>query len=266
MHHTRAAGAGYARHQCETLYGRETYFLQIDSHCRFSDFWDEKMISMLESLRKLSPKPILSTYPPDYQPGPPETRAYFPSRLIFNEFTVDGISMQSSCPIKAEAPQRNCYLAGGFIFADGEYLHDVPSDPDIFFAGEEIALSVRAFTHGYDAYAPHNILLWHHYGRTESPKIWSDHTSQAKEVGDVSKTWWERDRESKKRVRRLLGLEAKENGTDLGQFDLGEVRTLQDFEYASGLTFHLRRVHPAVSGAEKCSFFSLESLPAKDDS
>ncbi|WP_329503097.1 GlcNAc-transferase family protein [Klebsiella aerogenes] len=251
MHFTQSAGTGFARYLCETLYNNEQYFLQIDSHCRFTTGWDEEMIGILESLRKQSDKPMLSTYPPDYQPGKPEQRASFTSRLIFKRFMDDGISLQDSCPMQASEPQRNCYLAGGFVFADGHYVRNVPNDPQVFFYGEEISMAVRAYTHGYDAYTPHKILLWHHYGRSGSPKVWDDHTDHAKVKGLVTHTWFERDHVSKQRVRAVLGL-----GEPLKDiYGCGSSRSLADFTRASGLCFQTRQVHPDVKGQKRCSYF-----------
>ncbi|MDX6019760.1 GlcNAc-transferase family protein [Scandinavium sp. V105_16] len=254
VHYTQSRGAGFARHLCETRYDNEAYFLQIDSHCRFVSGWDDKMIAMLENLRVQSVRPVLSTYPPDYQPGPPEIRSEFLSRLVFKAFTQEGFSMQTSVPVRAERPLRNCYLAGGFIFADGHFVKNVPSDPNIFFYGEEISMAVRAFTHGYDAYTPHTFLLWHCYGRRDKPKVWYDHNNQAKEKGEVRRAWWEWDQASKSRVAALLT-----SGVTSDTKWLGSMRTLQDFCYASGLCFLTRRVHPDVI-SKKCSYFDVQDV------
>lgn len=248
----RSEGAGWARSLCESRFMAEDYFLQIDSHCRFIPGWDEQMITMLESLRQQSLRPLLSTYPPDYQPGEPEQRAGFTSRLVFKTFTADGIPLLDSYPFRASEPQRSCYLAGGFVFTDGHYVRNVPNDPQIFFYGEEISMAVRAFTHGYDAYTPHNILLWHHYGRAGSPRIWDDHTDHARKQGEVTHTWYERDRISKQRVCAVLGLREPLSGG----YGCGTQRTLQDFEYASGLCFREQRIHREVKEHTRCSYFS----------
>ncbi|MGK4627081.1 GlcNAc-transferase family protein, partial [Raoultella ornithinolytica] len=132
------------------------------------------------------------------------------SRLIFREFNPQGIPMLTSTPFTATEPVRGSYLAGGFIFTHGDFVSTVPNDPQIFFAGEEIAMAVRAFTYGYDIYHPHKPLLWHFYQRKEHSKVWGDHSNEAKAQGVVDKAWWERDNISKKRVRTLLGLETED--------------------------------------------------------
>lgn len=68
VHYYESKGACWARHMAEGLFQDETYFLQIDSHCRFIQHWDHEMVTMLNSLRDKSPKPILSAYPPVMSP------------------------------------------------------------------------------------------------------------------------------------------------------------------------------------------------------
>lgn len=254
VHYYESRGACWARHMAESLFQDEAYFLQIDSHCRFIQHWDHEMVTMLNSLRNKSPKPILSSYPPGYEPGEDEKRKDYVSRLIFNTFSPEGMVQMMSTPLMENAPARCGYLAAGFVFSDGNFIREVPNDPDIFFLGEEIAMAARAFTHGYDTYAPHKILLWHFYTRNKHSKVWSDHNNAAKKSGAVELAWWERDKIAKSRVRSLLGTE--QDAVELGRYTLGTTRTLQEFEYRLGINFNMRAAHPDVAGANKVSYFT----------
>lgn len=254
-HYFQSEGACWARHLCETLYRNEAYFLQIDSHCRFAKQWDNQMIAMLQSLIADSPQPVLSAYPPGYQPGEDEKRQQFVNRMIFREFTKEGIPMAGSKNFTASRPERGSYLAGGFIFSHGKFVTDVANDPQIFFAGEEIAMAVRAFTCGYDVYHPHQPLIWHYYQRAECPKVWQDHDNDARERGEVSHSWWQRDQRSKQRIATLLGL-TDDNADTLAPYGPGKVRTLREFEYQTGLLFRLHATQPAVTDARKQAFFA----------
>lgn len=254
-HYYLSEGACWARHLAETRFRHQDYFLQIDSHCRFARHWDLKMIAMLRSLLSQSPRPILSAYPPGYQPGEDEQRQHFVNRMIFREFTREGIPMAGSKSFQGTQPLRGSYLAGGFIFTVGRFVTDVPNDPQIFFAGEEIAMSLRAFTCGYDVYHPHQPLLWHYYQRAESPKIWQDHDNCARECGSVSESWWQRDQRSKRRITTLLGLNP-DHPEPLGPYGIGNVRTVREFEYQSGVLFSKQAVQPEVADERKQAFFS----------
>lgn len=260
VHYFHSRGACWARFIAERHYAGETFSLQIDSHCRFAAHWDHRMIEMLNGLRGLSAQPVLSTYPPAYDPQEPdEKRSQFVSRLIFREFSKEGLPMLSSTPLSSDTPVRGSYIAGGFIFADGSFVQQVANDPHIFFAGEEIAMAARAFTHGYDVYTPHQILLWHYYGRRKENKVWGDHSREAKSSGEIEMAWWERDALSKKRIRTLFGLEA--DPVDTGDYSLGNARSLREFERLTGLDFKRRAVLPEVIGADKRSVFLPHEWP-----
>ncbi|WP_294910774.1 GlcNAc-transferase family protein [Tatumella sp. UBA2305] len=255
-HYFSARGVGWARHRCESLYAGEEYFLQIDAHSRFICGWDRQMIRLLEQLSQQSRLPVLSAYPPAYQPENDEVsaRGTTVSRLIFREFSASGLPETSSFPFSAEHPVAGSYLAGGFIFSYGSFVRDVPNDPDIFFSGEEIAMAVRAFTRGYDIYHPHKILLWHYYQRQDSPKVWQDHTDEACRRGDISVSWWQRDQLSKQRVLALLGLTSDTDITP--DYGPGTLRTLREFEYRSGVDFRNRQTLPEVTAENPRAFFA----------
>lgn len=253
VHYFLSEGACWARSLCEKLYQQEDYCLQIDSHCRFIDDWDVEMVSLLQQLKQHSAKPVISSYPPGYEPGKEDQKAEYVSRLVLRGFSTDNILQLTSVDFESNAPVRGSYLAGGFIFAEAQFLHEVPNDPLIFFEGEEIAMAVRAFTHGYDIWHPHKILLWHFYGRENHARIWGDHNGEAEKAGSISCVWWERDRISKKRVKVLLKTEHDE--CDLGRWGLGNWRSLDEFEYAAGISFQHCIALPEVMGKNRIAWF-----------
>jgi len=53
-------------------------------------------------------------------------------------------------------PKLQPYWSSHFSFSKGHFLLDVPYDPYLSFVpvGEDLSISVRAFTHGYDMYTP----------------------------------------------------------------------------------------------------------------
>ncbi|OON40196.1 glycosyltransferase [Izhakiella australiensis] len=254
VHYLKSQGACWARHLLDTCYNQQDYFLQIDSHCRFTTHWDSEMINMLGSLRQFSPCPVLSSYPPGYIPGDSEARKDYVSRLVFNGFTDDGILSLTSKPFSASRPQRCGYIAAGFIFADGHFVSRVPNDPHIFFMGEEISMAVRAWLQGYDIWSPHRVLLWHFYTRNDAPKIWQDHTDDAKNAGLVSNAWWERDKAAKRHILNQLTTEQQQAD------DTACRRTLQEYQYHIGVNFHQKTIHPAILEPDSVSWF--DDLPA----
>lgn len=261
VHYYRSQGACWARHIAETLFDNEEYFMQIDSHCRFIPGWDSEMIGIMDELRILSPKPVLTGYPPPYQPDKLEEKATDLIRLKFRGFSHEKILQQSPHVMNENIPSpvRGSYIAGGFIFSSGRFVTEVPNDPQIFFEGEEIAMAVRAFTHGYDIYHPHKVLLWHFYGRQEHAKIWNDHGKEAKSEGNIDRVWWERDAVSKNRVKALLGHQTAEP-CEHGIYCLGNQRSLSDFERRAGVDFSRCQVHPDVVSDEHKAWFDFGEL------
>ena len=62
----RSRGVCWARWQAQKLFDDEDYVLMIDSHMRFVEHWDSKMIR--ELARCESDKPFISCYPASYTP------------------------------------------------------------------------------------------------------------------------------------------------------------------------------------------------------
>lgn len=253
----RSQGACWARHMAEKCYKDEDFFLQIDSHCRFIGNWDTEMIVLLTNLKGKSAKPVLSHYPPGYNPDKEEERFKHThvSRIAFQKFNDYGIPLTFPTLYSSDSPERSIYIAGGFIFAEGAFVKEVPNDPKIFFSGEEIMMAARAFTHGYDIYTPHKILLWHYYKRKDV-KVWDDHNKEAKEKGKVEMIWWERNLISNKRLIHFFDIK-KDDDCQLGIYAPGVIRSLREFEYASGISFKKRAVQPEVIGEEHVSWFSI---------
>ncbi|NDJ56607.1 glycosyltransferase [Enterobacteriaceae bacterium 4M9] len=256
VNYFNSKGACWARSLAESRYSQESYFMQIDSHSRFITHWDSVMINTLESLRLQSERPVLSCYPPGYtfNKAEQEERQSYTSRVVFAGFNNDKIPKFKPHIFTASAPLRTCFLAGGYIFADGHFAKNVPNDPEIFFMGEEISMAVRAFTHGYDIWSPHITLLWHYYTRKDHPKIWGDHSNEAKQKGLVRQAWWEIDKTSKERIKNVIGL--SEDDEVPAQFNLGNKRTIDEYQYRSGIDFKNQYIHPEIAGTEKKTYFT----------
>mmetsp|Transcript_12780 Transcript_12780/g.32206 ORF Transcript_12780/g.32206 Transcript_12780/m.32206 type:complete len:828 (+) Transcript_12780:113-2596(+) len=117
LHARDATGPCYARGLCQSLYRGEDYVLQIDSHMRFRQNWDEYLIRSIKGLkdrrRKMSAgdeiemrhcdKVMLTTYPVGYTlPNniPTETRGTY---LVPWKFDDQGMLRQ-----RGRLVRRNC--------------------------------------------------------------------------------------------------------------------------------------------------------------
>ncbi len=160
-----------------TEFTGEQYYLQIDSHSEFVQDWDEKLLHMVETAP--AEKPVISTYPPDSTMNWRDTIGY---RMCDSEFAKAqiewqiirlGSSMAFDKSIPA-VPKYAPFVAAGFFFAPALFLKEVPFDPFLpwIFMGEEISMSARLWTSGYDIFSPTINILNHYYVRRHYPKFW----------------------------------------------------------------------------------------------
>jgi hypothetical protein len=242
-------GCCWARNLIQQHYGDERYTLQLDSHHRFVQGWDQLAISMLESLRDESPKPILTTYLPGFDP---DNDAFVfdaaPTIMAFDRFTPEGCVFFRGANVPdwetRERPVPSRFYSAHFAFADGHFAQAVQHDPEYFFHGEEISIAVRAFTHGYDLYHPHRNIAWHEYTRKHRPKMWDDHTTESKEEGRILQTWGERNDHCHQRNRALFSMDSDPSPlNNFGKYGFGSERTLAQYEAYAGLSFSDHGVH-----------------------
>jgi len=242
-------GACWARNTLQQLYNGEKYTLQLDSHHRFTRHWDETLINMLESVRtKETPKPLLTAYAPSFDPvNDPSSRAKEPWKMDFDRFIPEGAvffvpsRIDNWQQLNRPIPAR--FYSAHFAFADGSFAVEVQHDPEYFFHGEEISIGVRAFTHGYDLFHPHRVVLWHEFTRRNRVKVWDDHTTSQKNDGNVELDWVERNNHSHRRNRILFGMDGEDpNQMEFGKYGFGRARSLRQYEEYAGISFAYRGV------------------------
>ena len=230
-------GACWARNKLQQQYGGEEYTLQLDSHHRFIENWDEELINMLESLQsKGHSKPLLTSYISSYDPqNDPAGRVNVPWLMNFDRFIPEGaiFFLPATIPNWEEKtePIPARFYSAHFAFSLGSFVEEVPHDPEYYFHGEEISIAVRAYTHGYDLFHPHKIIAWHEYTRRGRTKQWDD-----------DKTWGNKNSNSHLRNRKLFEMDGHVKDIDFGVYDFGTERTLEDYERYSGISFKKRAV------------------------
>jgi glycosyltransferase involved in cell wall biosynthesis len=238
--YTEAKGLPWARAIInEQLLEDEDYICQLDSHHRFSENWDETLIEMHENLEKKGYKPIIAGYSPLYDPfNDPSGRSMDPWQSQFVCFYPHGTIFIRPGLLhgheKMTEPPMSRFLCGHFDFARSEWAKEIRHDPDIYFSGEEINLTVRSYTHGYDFFHPHKIVVWHSTMREErSGKLkWDDDAK-------LGVDWHNKQEYARRKIRCLFRVE---EGIDLTGYDLGTVRTIRDYEKYAGFNFKKRAV------------------------
>jgi glycosyltransferase involved in cell wall biosynthesis len=230
-------GVCWARNQVQQLYKNEDYTLQIDSHMRFEKNWDVDLIDMIKQLQnKGFEKPLLTGYVSSFDPdNDPKGRTMVPWRMSFDRFIPEGavFFLPETIPgwesMTEPVPSR--FYSAHFAFTLGQFSTEVQHDPEFYFHGEEISIAVRAYTHGYDLFHPHKVLIWHEYTRKGRTKQWDD-----------DKDWVNKNNLSHKKNRQLFGMDGEEVTMDFSKYGFGTERTLRDYEIYSGLKFSNRAV------------------------
>jgi hypothetical protein len=234
--YTESKGVCWARHQVQQLYSGETYTLQIDSHMRFEKNWDDEMIKMIKKLQKKGhKKPLLTGYVSSFDPdNDPAGRTQEPWRMAFDRFTPEGVVffLPETIPgwkdLKEPIPAR--FYSAHYCFTLGQFSTEVQHDPEFYFHGEEISITVRAYTHGYDLFHPHKVLIWHEYTRKGRTKQWDD-----------DKDWHRKNVACHIKNRQLLGVDGEKYDGNYSEW-FGTERTIRDYEKYAGLLFSKRAI------------------------
>lgn len=237
VHASQSRGACWARHVILTqLRHDEAFVLQIDSHSRFVERWDERFIDMLAQCP--SPRALLSSYPVAYRPprelGEPIIPVHVPKA-----FGQDGIltfkSHTLSYAQRPAQPIASPFIGAGCLFGPAGAFDEVPYDPHLYFIGEEVTLSARLWTHGWDVFAPNDVLMYHDYTQGRGrPKHWEDH-----------RNWTVLNERARSRVHALLaGVPSVDPAAvqELDRYGLGSMRLLTDYEQHAAVFFKARQI------------------------
>ena len=240
-----AKGPTYARYLCSSLWSGQTYYLQIDSHTNFIKNWDTKLISMIKSCSPdgKGSNTVISYFPPD--------TTGFSKDNVLVPYTCSSI-VQDNGVVRADVaqsikPPLQCtpilHLAAGMIFVKSDFLNEVPFDPwlDYIFDGEEILLSARLWTHGYNFFMPTENICSHLYndGSEETKKrslIWEDINGKGIDQRKEGATL---------RMKYLLGVIPIQEVPDtfrlyLKEYGMGTNRSLEDFYKFIGVQYPIR--------------------------
>lgn len=237
---SEARGSVYARYLCQQMIGDEKYIYQIDSHMRFVKHWDTKIIKQLESLN--DPKAILSVYPPfcteEMMKYPLDDKIYdnpADGGVMYTNGFRDPSTYFLSCAsmsIKNDdyrAYTKNAFIAAGNFFTYTQAHKEVLHDKEMYFYGDELPMSIRLFTHGWNVYSPGESYIYHQYER-KNQKIPS--------VTNAIKN-------ENKRLMALLDIKGSSK-----EFGLGTKRTLEEYEKFSGVDFKNKKIYMVAETGE----------------
>lgn len=246
MDPVHARGPCWARAIAMSFYDGEDWFFQIDSHMDFEMFWDEKLIAQAEALSPGRRGVVLSAYPnafvfdqdrPVHKPTTHQVLAHVVKPG--SAFAADHLVLAFEAhPAASDQALPGFHLGAGCLFATGRFALDFPYDPAFYFHGEEQALALRLYTHGWDIFHVPGLPVYHLYndgasGAPPRPLHWDEAQERLR-----SESWWTLEQRSRQRLADLAG------GAPLGVYGLGAVRTTAGYAAFSGIDYAARTLAP----------------------
>lgn len=235
-------GQGTSRYIANELYDGEDYYLQIDSHTRFEEGWDESLIENYQFYKNIGLKPVISCYPGAYEYNENGLSMLNDKTNVSYTDFIEDLSFIDGDHIPHQRavanPTNNIFtrsVSGGSIFSDGG-IAEVKPNKDMYFWAEEILTAVRLYTHGYDLLLPKRQNIYHLYYDEAKGK-----NNQRRQVGeDFPNLIRDIDIKSKYELARII------DNKVVGEFALGSARTLEEYEQFAGIDFTLKKVHQVV--------------------
>lgn len=223
-------GACWAKSTAQKLWRGEDYILNIDAHMRFYPEWDRLVLETLQSCPDPA-RSIVSTYPPAYSPE--NTKEPGNSLMVPYWFETGGSLRFAALPKELESASRSIFLSGNFFFSPSFFLAECPYDPSVYQSGEEISMSVRAWTNGWDIVCPSENIVSHSYMRVAHPRH-----------HEACPNWVRLHKFSELKVSLMLESDAEYQSRQVirKKYGLGTERSLSDFQHIGGLDFKKRTI------------------------
>ena len=236
-----AVGPTFARHIANRMYRGEYFVLQVDAHVRFVQQWDSDIVEQWKSAH--NEMAVLTTYmldlngsiDPDTHASRKGTRALLCN--VYWEGSIFKNGQQGARPPGIHGtPTLHPFWAAGLSFSRGHFVVQVPYDqylPQIF-QGEEMSMTLRGFSFGYDYYAPERNICFHMYAvhKFRENRLAVPNFSENKKLFEGVED------QAMRRLISILGINHNNEdyqNIDEDMYGLGKVRSLEIFFATFGI-------------------------------
>lgn len=246
---SQARGPCFARYYAAKLWKGEEMFFMIDSHTKFEQDWDEQLFH--EYMSTNDPNAVLGAYPPTESQMADFKKTNFSKTIMMcigkwnsSDGLPNFLAAIVNAPKDKSTPIPHPLIPGGSLIMPGRALFSVPFDPylNFLFFGEELLLSARLYTSGFNLYAVRRPFIVHNYGRGEKPKFWND-----------LQNFESCRKKAVTRARYILGLDKNlknvdpEYRIDIDEYGLGAVRTIEEYFNFAKVELNKKKVNSACT-------------------
>lgn len=166
-------GVVWARSKAASKLSTEyDYYLQVDSHMRFSMHYDSFLSSTYDHAKNYWGSFVWTAYCPGYKITDDgdildDTQLQATFAIVDNNFPsklVGCIKPMSNSSIYGE---ESFQISGHFLFGDSSIFINHPFDPYLYWEGEESTYAARLYCSNIKTVSPPRIYLWHKYESDE---------------------------------------------------------------------------------------------------
>lgn len=234
-HWSESLGACWAR-SYSTNNINTKYFLQIDSHSRFKNNWDELIISSYKKSQNFwGERIIVTNYPDPFEIDWKENKENFidyPDLRKIEPFWDPNSKMMQ---VKYEwgfvqdkdYGDEGFFMSANSMFCLSELFKEIPYDKDLYFTGEEPSMALRAYTRGIKLISPTVKYMYTNYNRENQKRKlhWED-----------NQDWWKMNKRSYERLSKIMT-----GDKDLGIYGIGSEALFEEYQDRIGIDLVSKR-------------------------
>lgn len=228
-------GVLWSRHKTTLVDFDYDYILFTCGHNRFVKNWDLLALSEYKKAEKHSSKAVLTFAGPEMFYSESEvpivdnhggrTKNYWRSTLDSSYVPGYGWPTQKIVPETGDVLEET-YLQYSWVFANKNYVTEVPLDPSINYHAEEIYMTIKTWCAGWRMYTT-SVIMYYHDTVKKYPKEILSRMDTHRPWSDINKdAFWQQSDESMLKLNQLL---SSKNNPELA-------RLINDYCSFSGLS------------------------------
>lgn len=166
----KTQGVVWARHHASKPLqtGDYDYYLQIDSHTRFSMHYDSFLISTHRHAINFWGPFVWTAYCPNYTIKEDsyvldDTQLQTSFAILDESFSSKLVGCVKPMQVSSVYGEESFQISGHFLFGEAYVFVETPFDPFLYWEGEESTYAARLYSKNVKTVSPPKVYLWHKY-------------------------------------------------------------------------------------------------------